>query len=337
MHTWQEEKESSPELSLAGPSGEDRETENFFKRLQRYGKAHARALDMHKYIIEKTKSNTYLRHELSGVAPDLKSCGAYLHFHDYYTVNKVRLISANFCKKHLLCPLCAIRRASKLTSRYWDRFKMIQGHDEAIKPYFITLTLKNGEDLGECLARIKAAEKKMISKRREANKGRRSPIEMSKALAGVSAYEIKRGENSGLWHVHIHAVWLCKDKPWETKLSQEWREITGDSYIVDVREVTDVMGFIEVLSYAVKFSTMTLEDNLNAFLVLKGKRLVNSFGWFRGIEDPEKLTDDPLEDLPYHELIFNYVENIGYKLQPETERTQGLEPEYQPEEKEVPF
>ena len=193
---------------------------------------------------------------------------------------------------------------------------MIQGYDEQIKPYFITLTMKNGSDLSECLQAIKSAHRIMTDQRRQASHGRRPPIQMNKAVAGVSAYEIKKGSGSGLWHVHIHAIWMCSSRPWETELSREWKEITGDSFIVDCRPVNDVMGFIEVLSYAVKFSTMTVEDNFQAFRILKGKRLVNSFGWFLGIEEPEILTDEPLEDLPYVEMIFKYLEGSGYKLQP---------------------
>ena len=40
-------------------------------------------------------------------------------------------------------------------------------------------------------------------------------------------------------------------------LSREWHEITGDSFIVDVRPISQddpVSGFIEVFKYAVKFS-----------------------------------------------------------------------------------
>jgi len=155
----------------------------------------------------------------------------------------------------------------------------------------------------------------MVNARRQASHGRRSPIEMNKALGGVWAYEVKKGKNSGLWHVHIHAIWLCKERPWETRLSDDWHEITGDSFVVDVRPVDDEKGFIEVLSYAVKFSTMSIEENFEAYKFLREKRLINSFGIFRGIEIPEDLCDEPLEDLPYVEMIYAYIHGSGYRLQ----------------------
>lgn len=327
--------ENSPEETLAGDSGEYSTKLHFHERLRRYGKAHSRAADMGKYITELTKSNTILAHEFGGLATRLDLCGEFLVFRDYYTTDQVRLTHANFCKNHLLCPLCAIRRASKLTTKYLERSKMIQEYDGQIKPYFITLTMKNTEDLAEGLQAIKKAYSVMVNKRRQASHGRRAPVEMSKAVAGVSSYEIKRGKGSGLWHVHIHAIWLCSSRPWETELSREWEEITGDSFIVDVRPVEDVMGFIEVLSYAVKFSTMSVEENFKAYRVLKGKRLVHSFGWFLGIEEPEILTDERLEDLPFVELIFKYVSGSGYMLQPN--RMQSLPIAEKVEHMEVPY
>ena len=71
-------------------------------------------------------------------------------------------------------------------------------------------------------------------------------------------------------------IWLCHEMPDVARLSLEWLEITGDSYIVDVREfygdsVTD--GFLEVFKYALKFSDMALADNWEAYETLKGKGL----------------------------------------------------------------
>lgn len=47
-------------------------------------------------------------------AAKLENCSNYLLFRHYHTVDQVRLHSANFCKKHLLCPMCAIRRGAKM-------------------------------------------------------------------------------------------------------------------------------------------------------------------------------------------------------------------------------
>lgn len=315
------EKENSPALSLAGESGESFGVENLQKRLDLYGKAHQRTLDMSDYIKEVCTSNFYFEHEYSGMASRLASCGELLLFRHYTTVDQVRLHAANFCKNHLLCPLCGLRRGSKLTSGYWDRFEIIRASDSEIKAYLVTFTTKNGPDLGERFNHLARGKKKYHAMRRNAIKGNRSPLEINKALGGVSSYEVKIGEGSGEWHVHDHSIWLCHERPWETKISQEWKEITGDSFIVDVKEIDGPEGFLEVMAYAVKFSTMKLEDNFTAYQFLKNKRMVNSFGAFRGVEIPESLLDEPLDDLPYIELLYAFISGAGYKLQKDRDVT----------------
>ena len=49
--------------------------------------------------------------------------------------------------------------------------------------------------------------------------------------------------------------------------------------------------FMEVFKYAVKFSDLSLDDNWHAAQLLKGKRLLNSFGLFRGVEVPEEIEE----------------------------------------------
>src|SRR3546814_1097214 len=48
-------------------------------------------------------------------------------------------------------------------------------------------------------------------------------------------------------------------------LSEQWKKITGDSFIVDVTPFHDqddvITGFLEVFKYAVKFSDLPLADN----------------------------------------------------------------------------
>ena len=64
---------------------------------------------------------------------------------------------------------------------------------------------------------------------------------------------------------------------------------------------------MEVFKYAVKFSDLTLEDNWHAAQILKGKRLLNSFGLFRGVEIPDSLLDEPLDELPYWDRFYRYL------------------------------
>lgn len=275
-------------------------------RLDRFSKAHHRAVEMSHYA--KVQGDVKIFNKL-------QSCGNYLLFRDYYTVGKVRLAAATFCKKHLLCPLCAIRRGAKLVKAYLDKLEVIKAENPTLKAYLVTLTVKDGEDLQERFNHLANSVKQYHHRRHV--KG--VSCEAAKALAAVWSYEFKRGSGSCKWHPHIHAVWLCEEEPSQTRLSREWHHITGDSYIVDITPFHDqqnvITGFLEVFKYAVKFSDLLLADNWHGYEILSNKRLIASFGLFRGVDVPESLTDELLDDLPYIEHLYKFMLGIGYSYQ----------------------
>ena len=112
---------------------------------------------------------------------------------------------------------------------------------------------------------------------------------------------------------------LAECEPSAERLSREWHEITGDSFIVDVRPISQddpVSGFIEVFKYAVKFSDQEPADTVHAWATLRGKRLLGSAGCFRGVEIPEDLTDDASDvaGLPFMDMLYRYT-RAGYSLE----------------------
>lgn len=279
-------------------------------RVGRYGEAHRRALAMADYALSLGEK---------AMASKLTRCGDFLLFRHFYTVDDVRLHAANFCRKHLLCPLCAIRRASKYMQAYMQRLEVVLAQHPGLQAFLVTVTVKDGEDLQERFQHLRAAMRRMTQARRDYLKApaKRPHVEAAKALGGVHSIEAKRGKGSGLWHPHAHAVWLCYEAPDASKLAQEWQAWTGDSYIVDVRPFHDqhdvAGGFAEVFKYALKFSDLPLDDNWQAFLELSNRRLVDSFGLLRGVEVPEELTDEPLEGLPYIDYLYRWFSS-GYGL-----------------------
>lgn len=284
-------------------------------RLAKYAVAHKRALLMSKWILEnRLEKNERL------LASSLRDCGDYLIFRDYYTVGQTKLHGISSCKKHILCPLCAIRRGAKSVKAYLDRLEVIKEAHGQIKAFLVTFTVKNGEDLSERFNHLQSAMKNYNLKRSRANNSdKHLPVEGNKALGAVWSYEFKVGDGSGLWHPHAHAVWLCYETPDQEKLQQEWLAITGDSFIVNVtpfHNQDDVVGgFLEVFKYAVKFSNMPLDQNWHGFETLQGRRLVASFGLFRGVVVPESMTDEPLEALPYWEHFYRYQKSGAYKVE----------------------
>jgi hypothetical protein len=244
----------------------------------------------------------------------LTSCGDYLVFRHYFTVDKVRLHGASLCMKHLLCPLCAIRRGAKALKAYLDRFEAIKVAQPDLRPFLVTLTVKDGPDLLERFKHLHDSQRELWMQK---HRGRvASPL--AGIVGAVWSYEVKRGKSSGDWHPHLHMIALAESMPDQAHLSEVWHGITGDSFIVDVRPIDQddpVSGFLEVFKYAVKFSDQPPADTVHCFETLGGKRLLGSAGCFRRVVVPDDLMDDPegLDGLPFATLFYRYLSG-GYSL-----------------------
>ncbi len=299
------ESENPDLLQQDGVSGG---IEELSTRVDRYGKAKRSALDVAEYMGHMPKSQG-----LEHYAQRVKGCGDYLVFRHYFTVDQVKLHGARLCMKHLLCPLCAIRRGAKSLRAYLDRFELVRVERPHLRPFLVTLTVKDGPDLAERFAHLHKGQRELWKRKQ---RGRGSALDG--VQGAVWSYEVKRGSGSGMWHPHLHMIALAEHQPDQEELASEWHNITGDSYIVDVRPIDQedpASGFVEVFKYAVKFSDQEPEDTVHAFLTLRGKRLLASAGCFRGVPEPEGLLDDAeaLEGLPFVTLFYRFL-GKGYSL-----------------------
>lgn len=302
---------NAPGGELAGdPEGTD-ESGKLPGRIERYSVARQRATQMVAHLADRGD------HPVEYVK--LRDCGNYLVFRHYFTVGKVRLSAGHFCKKHLLCPLCAIRRGAKTLASYLERFRVLQEERPRLRPYLVTVTVRNGESLQERFEHLQGSLQRLHNRRRHWLKGSKYArwTEAARAQGAVWTYEVTNQGNG--WHPHVHAIWLCESAPDQDVLRSEWETITQDSFMVDVRPLDQddpAEGFAEVFKYAMKFAELSLADNLHAYGVLTGRRLVGSFGCFRGVQVPDVMTDELLDELPYIELFYRYLPGVGYALQP---------------------
>jgi hypothetical protein len=316
-------------VSLAAETEEGSDSyARFGKRITRYGEAHHRATSMAEYIAGLGNlSRDHLR-----VMQELDACGETLMFRHYTESNRVRLHAMRSCHQHIICPLCAIRRGARMLSRYVERFEIVTGETPRLKAYMVTLTVKNGADLAERFAHLQ----KSVQALNKTRTGTRQASEFRRAAGAVYSYEFKRGEGDGLWHPHVHSVWLCETKPNQAMLSADWKRITGDSFIVEVHALygEPIAAFCEVFKYAVKFGGLPLSDNWEAFATLRRHQLVGSVGNLRGVEVPEDLTDEVLDEEEYIDKFYRYIDGRtfhGYYL----ERSQfksgrPIQPAYEP-------
>lgn len=318
-------------------------------RITRFGNLKQQSKDMSKWLYARSYEAKALNspmgdkmaHRLSHHASLLGSCANWMLFKYYYTLDKYKLDKFISCKKHMLCPFCSALRASKQAKAYHDKMLAIMKDKPNLKPVFITLTIKNGDDYAERQAHLEQSFQTLKDRRRDWLKKGRGFNEFCKVDGCVYSYEITNKGNG--WHPHIHMVALVDDWIDREKLSQEWEAITGDSKIVDVRRIKpkkselslEVVGeqssnegegdymeaFIECFKYALKFSEMSQEhiwivhETLSKEKVMADgsvkmrlKRLQGTIGSFRGVKVPEKLTDEPIEDnAPFMAILYSFL------------------------------
>ena len=248
-------------------------------------------------------------------AQKLLGCGNFLLFKNFYTIEQVKLSKFHVCNQHLLCPFCAAIRASKAIQKYTERVDEVLKKKRKLKPVLITFTVKNGENLAERSEHLMKSFRTLMGRRRDYLKKGRGFNEFCKIDGAMYSYENTYNEQTKEWHPHLHMFALLDDWIDQEALSETWHEITGDSFVVDIRKVkkTKQMGYAEaaaeVCKYALKFGDLSVENTWEAFKVLKGKRLSGAFGSLWGVKIPENLADDmPDEkDLPYLEMLYKFV------------------------------
>lgn len=287
-------------------------------RLDRYGYARHRALEVLAYGRDPSniKLGSQRKAAMGSVLGRLERCGSYLEFWHYHTVDEVKLTRAEFCKQHLLCQLCAVRRGSTYMAGYLPKFEQLMREQPSLKPVLVTLTVKNGPDLVERVEHLMKAYRTLCERRRAVRKGNRGATEWGKVAGAVGAIELTRSASG--WHPHLHAIVMLDSWIDQKALSDEWRSITGDSFIVGLtafdKRKHPAEVFAEVFKYAVKFSDLVVADTWEAYRALAGARLVHSLGCFRGVVVDDNLLDQPLENLPYVKYLYRFIAGSGYNV-----------------------
>ena len=165
-----------------------------------------------------------------------------------------------------LCPNCAKRRSAILIKEHQDILKQIR------YPKFVTLTFESVETITkEYLAWMRKCFTKL----------RHRQVWQS-VWGGIYAFEFTYTPGVG-WHPHIHTL-IASSYIDQEELSREWWQITGNSFVVDIRALQ--YGFSkwdairEVVKYPTKISTfIEYPELVNEFLnATAGINLVYGFG-----------------------------------------------------------
>lgn len=182
---------------------------------------------------------------------------------------------------------------------------------------FLTLTLRSGpESLTELLDRLLRCFKRL----------RATTFWKEKVYGGAAFIELTINTDTGAWHPHLHVI---LDGKWldHALLRPLWRQITGDSYVIDIRLIRNRE---KTIHYITKHSTKALPPSVihdsaaleEAVVALRGRKLCYTFGsWsrWRLLKPP---TDDQWEtvchsnELPFRsEYDGDYYDQISICLQ----------------------
>jgi hypothetical protein len=138
--------------------------------------------------------------------------------------------------------------------------------------YFLTLTLKNIPEIGR--SDVQRIRKCFNSLRRR-----------FKLILG--GFYVVQATNRGKgWHLHLHVLFdgsFISQKA----LSEAWAEITGGSFIVDIRKVGDPRTAVRyLLSDFLQAPRIRPQDVEEFNGIFKGSRLVQPFGKYKATKFP---------------------------------------------------
>ena len=208
----------------------------------------------------------------------LQNCRKYAWFVQHKVTKKLRVMSSR-CKLRW-CPIC--RDVSRMiVTKAVDEWLQIQKY-----PKMITLTLKHTDDP------LQLQIKKLYDCFR---KLRRRAYFQRLITGGVWFFQLKFNSTDETWHPHIHCLVAGKFLP-HARLKSLWHEITGDSYVVDIRPVRDLENAsTEVARYATSPADLAQVDTKRAIEIhyaTKHKRICGSWGSARKVTLKPTPQDD---------------------------------------------
>ena len=190
-------------------------------------------------------------------------------------------ISAPRCRDRA-CPRCAALRSRQTAAQAEVAISAMDA------PRFVTLTVRSSTAaLRDQLKALRAAFSRL----------RRTRAWKSHVRGGIYTVEITRNGRTGLWHPHLHALVDGVYFP-QAELAAAWREATGDSDIVDIRQIHGKKAAARyVAKYATKPSDVASWPSSSICewaAGIAGSRLIATFGSLHGVTlDARDPNDGP--------------------------------------------
>lgn len=200
-------------------------------------------------------------------------------------------VAGSSCHDRFCLP-CAQERSVTIAGNVLDEIRKLEVR-------FLTLTVKtDGLSLVAALEKLHDAFGKL----------RRRQWFQRRVWGGVAFIELTYSHKETRWHPHLHCLctgtWIDK-----FQLSKLWHNITGDSFIVDIRRPknTKHVAFY-VTKYASKPFNNTFLNHTNlldeAVQAMKGRKLALTWGQWRGLQLTETADEGAWEHVaPLNSII----------------------------------
>jgi hypothetical protein len=200
---------------------------------------------------------------------------------EYCTEEKRYRLRASYCHcRH--CEPCMKAKASLLAANLKEKLE----ENAPWRYRFITLTLRSTPTpLTDQIKRLYQSYKKL----------RATKLWKNSQTGGAAMLEVKWHAATRTWHPHLHIV--SEGTYLNSRdLSQTWHEITGDSYIVDIRRLQHAKdAAFYVAKYVSKGTNNEVWDDQQAAIewicAMRGVRTAATFGKWRGyklLKKPEQ-------------------------------------------------
>lgn len=195
-----------------------------------------------------------------------------------------------------------------------DRARLIVANLKAQLNYeptrFLTLTLKHNEaPLREQLDRLYSSFTCL----------RRRQFWQDAVTGGIAFLELKLSPTDACWHPHLHVLLRGKYLP-QKLVADAWLQITGDSFIVDIRMVRSPE---HLYSYLTRYVTKGWDAGIyrklpalrEAISALSGRKLLASFGDFSRLRLLEPPTSETWVELgTLQEIITLAAQRVSWAV-----------------------
>lgn len=227
---------------------------------------------------------------------DFKDCGSHAYVLRNMDDPQVHRVAGSACHDRFCLP-CGNERSHAIALNVIEQIAGKQVR-------FLTLTLlATAEPLEFLLDKLYSSFQAL----------RRRAFWKKRVTGGVAFLEVKWIEKTQHWHPHFHILIEGRFLPYQ-QIRKLWHEITGDSFIIDIKLVREANHAAEyVTKYAGKPFNNTFvnrADRLDeAMIALHGRKLAVTFGSWRGVILARVISDGAWESIGALDTIITRAAN----------------------------